>query len=125
MLSIIDYGDYSSGGGGSSSGGFRDSRKTYEEYDACDDDTSVVRRSNSLNVSGSTSSPVPRRSATTAPTPTSAKPAAPAPIVDLLGMDDNFSAPTPAAQPATVASFDSMSPLLPLYQSNDLAMLNR
>ncbi|KAJ3481000.1 hypothetical protein NLI96_g7962 [Meripilus lineatus] len=108
-----DYDSYS--GGGSSS--FRDSRKGYEEYDAGDDDTSAVRRSNSLNVSGSLSSPVPRRSATAAPTsvtPTITKAPQPAPVVDLLGMDDDFAAapaapaPVPTAQPAAAAvSFDN------------------
>lgn len=102
-----DYGDYSSGGG---SGGFRDStsRKTYDEYDAGDDDVVSSRRSNSISTRPSASSPAPRRSATAPVTPvTTAKAKAPEPVPDLLGLDDDdFAAPVAAAPaiPAPVAT---------------------
>ncbi|KAI0684528.1 hypothetical protein BC835DRAFT_1409140 [Cytidiella melzeri] len=92
-----DYGDYASGGGG-----FRDSaaRKTFDEYDAGDDDVGV-RRSNSVS-SGGPASRAPQRSST-APTAVAPPPKAPEPIPDLLGLDDDdFSAPV-AAPPAAPA----------------------
>ncbi|KAI0793022.1 hypothetical protein BC629DRAFT_339498 [Irpex lacteus] len=96
-----DYGDYSGGGG---SGGFRDSatRKTFEEYDAGDDDVAAVRRSGSLSTAPSASSRAPHRSSTAPVAP--APPAkAPEPIPDLLGLDDDdFSAP--AAAPVAAAA---------------------
>ena len=94
-----DYGDYSGG-----NGGFRDSatRKTFEEYDAGDDDVAAVRRSNSLSTtSAATSSRAAHRSSTAPVTP--APPAkAPEPIPDLLGLDDDDFA-APVAAPAATA----------------------
>ncbi|KIP03096.1 hypothetical protein PHLGIDRAFT_31946 [Phlebiopsis gigantea 11061_1 CR5-6] len=97
-----DYDNYGGSSGGS--GGFRDStsRKTYEEYDAGDDDVVSPRRSNSLR---SPTSPAPRRSNTTdssAPAPL-AKAKAPEPAPNLLDFDDDFSAPV-AAPPAATAT---------------------
>ncbi|KAI0785106.1 hypothetical protein C8Q75DRAFT_776004 [Abortiporus biennis] len=108
-----DYDSYSGGGGSSS---FRDStsRRNYEEYEAGDDDTVAARRSDSISRPSQ-----PRRSNTgsslTAPAKAPEHVPAPAPIVDLLGMDDDFSsAPAPAppattnkALPAVVPSFDN------------------
>ncbi|TCD65817.1 Epsin-3 [Steccherinum ochraceum] len=108
-----DYDSYSGGG----SGGFRDSgsRKGYEEYDAGDDDVVAARRSNSI--SSPPASAGPRRSSTLPSSSSSAaasapKAAAPAPVVDLLGMDDDFSAPAAApvtnkALPSVATSFDN------------------
>ena len=96
-----DYDNYGGSSGGS--GGFRDSssRKTYEEYDAGDDDVVSTRRSNSLR---SPTSPAPRRTNTTessAPTPV-AKAKAPEPAPNLLDFDDDFSAPVAAPPAATI-----------------------
>ena len=91
----IDYGDYSGG-----SGGFRDtsSRRTFEEYDAGDDDVVSTRRSNSLSARGP-SSPAP---------PTKAK--APEPVPDLLGLDDDdFAAPAAPALASTAPAVSAPS----------------
>ncbi|THH27663.1 hypothetical protein EUX98_g6528 [Antrodiella citrinella] len=104
-------GDYDSYGGGGS-GGFRDStsRKGYEEYEAGDDDVVASRRSNSIS---SPTSAGPRRSSTfpSSPSVPAAKAPEPAPVVDLLGMDD-FSEPVAApatnkALPSVATSFDN------------------
>ncbi|EKM49789.1 uncharacterized protein PHACADRAFT_265480 [Phanerochaete carnosa HHB-10118-sp] len=105
-----DYNDYSSGGG---SGGFRDSssRKTYDEYEAGDDDVVAARRSNSIG--GSTSSSTPRRRETGTPatpaTPTAAAKFK-APVPDLLGLDDDFSAPVTAPPPAANKALPTVAP---------------
>ncbi|KAH8085998.1 ENTH-domain-containing protein [Cristinia sonorae] len=105
-----DYDNYSGGGG---SGGFRDSssRKTYDEYDAGDDDVVTARRSNS--VSSPTSGGGPRRSSTqptsSSNAPAPAPKAQPAPVVDLLGMDDDFGAPVAAPPPATNKALPSVN----------------
>ncbi|KAH9829721.1 uncharacterized protein C8Q71DRAFT_789745 [Rhodofomes roseus] len=109
-------GDYGSSYSGSSSsaGGFRDDagRRGFQEYDAGDDEE-LPRRSNSVSSRPSTQR---RGSAaqTTAATPITPKAPERAPIVDLLGMDDDFaSAPAgtdkalPAvAQPTTTDALD-------------------
>lgn len=99
-----DYDSYSGGGG---SGGFRDSssRKTFEEYDAGDDDVVASRRSNSISASGSTHAPRRSNTAPVAPTPTAAaKAKAPEPALDLLGLDDDFAAQAAAPIPANNAN---------------------
>lgn len=113
---LADYNDYSSGG---NSGGFRDStsRRTYDEYDAGDDDVVTARRSNSLR--GSASSPAPRRRGTGTPaTPTTPaapeKPKAPVPVPDLLGLDDDdFSAPVSAPPPAASTANKALPTVAP------------
>ncbi len=96
--------DYSGGGGstsrGGGSGGFSDSRRQFEEYNAGDDEVSSTPvRSNSVRT--------PIRKATAPP------PQAPAPAVDLLGGfdDDDFStpAPAPAATPAINKALPAVS----------------
>lgn len=96
----LDYGY-----GGSSSGGFRDDagRRGFQEYDAGDDEE-LPRRSNSIS-----SRPAAQRRGSAAHTSAAATPVtpkapepAPAPVVDLLGMDDDF-ASAPAAPSADKA----------------------
>ncbi|KZT28737.1 ENTH-domain-containing protein [Neolentinus lepideus HHB14362 ss-1] len=107
--------DYGSGyaGGGSSSGGFRDGadRHGFEEYDAGDDEDSAPRRSNS--VSQRTSAP-PRRSNTLpAPAPP-AKEKESEKMVDLLGLDDDFTA---GASATTTAASVAPAPSVPPVQT--------
>lgn len=88
------------GYGGSSSGGFRDDagRRGFQEYDAGDDEE-LPRRSNSVSSRPSAqrrSSAAHASVAATPVTPKAPEPA-PAPAIDLLGMDDDFASPPPSA----------------------------
>ena len=110
---ISDYDSYDSAGG-SGLGSSSSSRRNFQEYDAGDDDY-VPRRSNSIaNASSSSHAATPQRSSTL-PTPAAPEPPkAKAPVVDLLGMDDDafgstVSAPTEKALPALGAPATSQS----------------
>ncbi|KAG9046317.1 N-acetyl-glucosamine-6-phosphate deacetylase [Tulasnella sp. UAMH 9824] len=113
------------GGSSSRSGGFSDStgRKTFDEYDAGDDEdrtsapasssaaASHQRKDSALSRTSLGSVTIPRKngesaaSKATASSATTAKP--PAKVMDLLGFDDEEPAPvTSAAKPAAVASLD-------------------
>ncbi|CAL1713576.1 unnamed protein product [Somion occarium] len=106
-----DYGsrDFDSYSGGGSSGGFRDSTsRRFEEYDAGDDDVVAARRSNSLSTpTRSTSTPV---RSNTNPAAT-AKAPEPTPVVDLLGMDDDFSGSSVSQPPASNKALPSVAPI--------------
>ena len=95
LTMTLDYGY-----GGSSAGGFRDDagRRGFQEYDAGDDEE-LPRRSNSVSSRPSAqrrSSAAHTSAAATPVTPKAPEPA-PAPVVDLLGMDDDFASAPPAA----------------------------
>ncbi|EPT00274.1 hypothetical protein FOMPIDRAFT_1123041 [Fomitopsis schrenkii] len=91
------YSDY--GYGGSSSGGFRDDagRRGFQEYDAGDDEE-LPRRSNSISSRPSAQRRGSAAHSSAASTPVTAKAPEPAPasVVDLLGMDDDFASLSPA-----------------------------
>ena len=105
LFPATDHVDLDYGYGGSGSGGFRDDagRRGFQEYDAGDDEE-LPRRSNSVS-----SRPAAQRRGSAAHTSAAATPVtpkapepAPAPVVDLLGMDDDF-ASAPAAPSADKA----------------------
>ncbi|KAI0671148.1 hypothetical protein C8Q78DRAFT_1079077 [Trametes maxima] len=94
-----DYDSYGDGGSAGYSGGFRDSssRRTFQEYDAGDDDV-MPRRSNSVAGTGSSVAAVTPQRSSTLPTAAAApEPKGKQPVVDLLGMDDDAFSSAPSA----------------------------
>ncbi|KZT64169.1 ENTH-domain-containing protein [Daedalea quercina L-15889] len=106
------YGD-SYSGSSSNAGGFRDDvgRRGFQEYDAGDDEE-LPRRSNSVS---SRPSAQRRGSAAQASTATPVTPRAPepspAPVLDLLGMDDDFASVPPATDKALPALGQQTAPI--------------
>lgn len=112
------------GGSSSRSGGFSDSagRKTFDEYDAGDDETSAPatssaaathqRKDSSLSRTSLGSVSLPRKHGESAASKTTASSSAtatkaPAKVMDLLGFDDEEPAPiSSGAKPAAIASLD-------------------
>ena len=106
------YDSYDNGGSSSGLGSSSSTRRNFQEYDAGDDDY-VPRRSNSIANASSSKAPAPQRSSTL-PTASAPEPPKPkAPVVDLLGMDDDafgstISAPAEKALPALGAPSQSL-----------------